>query len=531
MFGDELDVGYHAYSILKTGKDYTGHYLPLVFQSLAEKRTPLYLYSCVPTVAIFGISPLGVRLPAAIFGILGVWATFLFVSMISQNFGSDASYLGLTASFLLAINPWHIQYSRAGFEVTELLFFILIGLYFFFKSLENKGKGLWIATLSLSITFWIYNTSKLFIPLIIGFLVIAYFKDLISLQKKYLVLAILIFSVVSIPAAINTLYSGSASRFGYISIFSDQLLETKIGELRAIDTPNQILGKLFHNKFVIWTEAITTNYFESLSFNFLFDKGDLNRRQTIENMGLFYRVEAIALTTGVIVYFVKLNKTKLFIIFWILAGILPSALTTGGGYHATRLILILPPLILLISIGCLSLAKVQIKKISLISIYILILTINFLFYQHQYWIHDPYDNARWWHYGFNQVFNEVKKVEKEYDKIIITTSNEPPWIFFAGWYQYPPDKWQSNYPFKKVALKGFGQISYIDKFYFGSLNNIGVYGWGEYLDNKTLFIATAKDVNVNLIAEPERTPKDLKVVKAITYPSGDPAFYLITAVR
>src|SRR4030042_5900411 len=82
LFGDELDVGYQAYSILKTGKDYSGNFLPLHFQSLAEWRTPLYLYSAVPTVALFGITPLGVRLPAAIFGILGVLAIYLLVSEI-----------------------------------------------------------------------------------------------------------------------------------------------------------------------------------------------------------------------------------------------------------------------------------------------------------------------------------------------------------------------------------------------------------------------------------------------------------------
>src|SRR5258706_15322907 len=82
MFGDELDVGYHAYSILKTGRDYSGNFMPLHFQSLAEWRTPLYLYSAVPTVAVFGISPLGVRLPAAFFGILGVWGIYLLVKEI-----------------------------------------------------------------------------------------------------------------------------------------------------------------------------------------------------------------------------------------------------------------------------------------------------------------------------------------------------------------------------------------------------------------------------------------------------------------
>ena len=59
LFGDELDLGYQAYSILHTGRDYYGNFMPIHFHSLAEWRTPLYLYSAVPTVAVFGISLLG----------------------------------------------------------------------------------------------------------------------------------------------------------------------------------------------------------------------------------------------------------------------------------------------------------------------------------------------------------------------------------------------------------------------------------------------------------------------------------------
>jgi len=109
LFGDELDVGYHAYSILKTGKDYSGNPWPLHFQSLAEWRTPLYLYSAVPSVAIWGISPLGVRLPAAIFGILGVLAFYLLVKEIFKD-----EKVALVSAGVLAFSPWHVQYSRAG---------------------------------------------------------------------------------------------------------------------------------------------------------------------------------------------------------------------------------------------------------------------------------------------------------------------------------------------------------------------------------------------------------------------------------
>ncbi len=54
------------------------------------------------------------------------------------------------------------------------------------------------------------------------------------------------------------------------------------------------------------------------------------------------------------------------------------------------------------------------------------------------------------------------------------------------------------------------------------------YDWGKVIDKKTLYVASAKEVNVNLIMEPERTPKDLVLLKAIGYPSGEPAFYLFT---
>ncbi len=87
LFGDELDVGYHAYSILATGKDYMGNSWPLHFHSLAEWRTPLYLYSAVPTVAFFGISPLGVRLPVfIILSLCGIWFISTSVNISKKLF-------------------------------------------------------------------------------------------------------------------------------------------------------------------------------------------------------------------------------------------------------------------------------------------------------------------------------------------------------------------------------------------------------------------------------------------------------------
>ena len=539
LFGDELDVGYQAYSILKTGKDYSGNSWPIHFQSLAEWRTPLYLYSAVPTVAAFGISPLGVRLPAAIFGILSILAFYFLVKELSQSVKG-----ALIAAFVLAVSPWHIQYSRAGFEVTELLFFLILGLFFFLLSLKN-GRWLWLSAVCFCLTPWIYSTAKLFTPFLMLFLLIIYFKSIYKLPRKYLVYAAIAGLIVGLPIFVNTLFGGGTQRFNYISVFSDPTTEPEVGADRQMDARVRgetgaglnptLQDKLIHNKFTYWGSTVLNNYFRAASFDFLFNEGDPNLRHSPKSVGELYKVEIIPLIIGLIYFFAKSKdkKIKAIIAFWIIVGIMPSAITRGGADHATRLIIILPPLAFLISWGILQIFKLDnrlLKSVLTLS-YSAVFVLSFIFYQHEFWIHNPWDSERWWHAGWQGAIQSMKQVENSYTNIIITSADEPPWIFFAGWYMYPPQQWHEHYPFKKHEIKGFGEMSYIDKFSFGSPGIGGVYDWGKVLDEKTLYIASAKEVNVNLIMEPERTPKDLKLIKSISYPSGEPAFYLFTGIH
>lgn len=536
LFGDELDVGYHAYSILKTGKDYSGNPWPLHFQSLAEWRTPLYIYSSVPTVAIYGISPLGVRLPAAIFGILGVLGLYLLIKQVTKD-----ELLALISAAVLTFSPWHIQYSRAAFEVTLLLALLLFGLYFFFKSLKD-GRWLWVSAAFLAFTPWVYSTAKLFTPALILFLLIFWRKEIFKVSKKYLAWAALTLFIVGGPIAYSTLFGGGTQRFGYISVFTDPTREPEIGVDRELDARMRgeigvglqptIIDQAFHNKFTFWGSNIARNYFEPFSTDFLFNKGDLNLRHSIDGVGQFYKVEAIALVLGLIFFFAAFRKRRIkwLIAFWILVGIIPAAITRNGGKHATRLILILPPLVFLISYGLvegLRLVKKPLRGILVLG-YLGLFILGFIFYQHNFWVHNPWHSERWWHAGFKEAIQTIKEVESDYDRVVISMAGEPAWIFFAGWYEYPPDKWHKNFPIgNDVDLPGFGRVSHIDKFHFGSPKG-GLYEWGQVIDEKTLYLASEKEVKVNLIMEPERTPGDLELIKSIAYPSGEPAFYLFT---
>jgi hypothetical protein len=541
LFGDELDVGYHAYSILKTGKDYSGNSWPLHFQSLAEWRTPLYLYSVVPTVAIFGISPLGVRLPAAFFGILGVLGLYYLVKQMTKN-----EALALVAAAVLALSPWHIQYSRAAFEVTMLITFILFGLYFFFKSLRS-GNWLWVSVAFLVFTPWIYSTAKLFTPLLLPILFVIWRKELLQLSKRDLLKAIVAGLVIGLPIAYSTLFGGGSQRFGYVSVLTDPTREAEVGYQREFDARMRgtvteglqpgIGDKLLHNKFIFWTDKIVSNYYQALSADFLFIKGDPNPRHSIEGMGQFYKIEFAAFILGSILLFSKYKdrKIKLFIAFWILASIIPAAITRNGGNHATRLILILPPMVFLISYGLVEMHRLLSKFYGYVFVvfYIMLFLLGFIYYQHNYWIHNPWYSERWWHAGYEEAIQSIKDVEINYENVVISMAGEPAWIFFSAWYEYPPAKWHEEFPVgNDVELAGFGKVSHIDKFYFGSPKVEGsFYDWGQVLDDKTLYVASEKEVNVNLIREPERTPEDLVLVKSIAYPSGEPAFYLFSGKK
>src|SRR3990167_3596780 len=116
---DEADFGYNAYSILKTGRDEWGRFLPFpVFESFGDWKLVGYLYPTVVSQMIFGANEFATRFPSVFFGILAIFSTYLLAGkLFSQR-------VGLMATLLLAVSPWHIAASRNAFESDILIFFI-----------------------------------------------------------------------------------------------------------------------------------------------------------------------------------------------------------------------------------------------------------------------------------------------------------------------------------------------------------------------------------------------------------------------
>ncbi|TSC88571.1 MAG: Uncharacterized protein G01um10147_67 [Microgenomates group bacterium Gr01-1014_7] len=537
LFGDEVDVGYHAYSLSKTGKDYTGHFLPLHLKSLADYKSPLYAYSIIPTVSVFGISPLGVRLPAALFGVLGIYLLYLLIKQAFKN-----NSLALLTAFVLTISPWHIHYSRWGFEGTLMLALFTAGLYFFLRSLE-QGKWLVFSSIFFALTPLSYHSAKVFLPLTLVILALLYGKNVVKIQKKYLIISLIAFLIITIPFVFSTFFGGGTDRFSSTSVFNSKTASSEIGFDRLQDArirdskalfgaKGSILDRLFHNRMIYFTSQIINNYLGAFSTEFLFISGDPQPTHNVIGHGEFYKLEAIFIILGLVFLFLKIEniKIRLLLILWILTAPLPSILTKDGSSHASRLLFLLPPLIILTTLGIYHSYYLISKKTRKIFVVVLSLVyfLSFIFYQHNYWVHFPWDSQRWWHSGFKEAIESVVSESHKYNKVIISAAEEPPMIFFLGWSQFPPAEFQKKYPLVQENLDHFGKVSVLGNFSFPPIGlDKNLYELGSILPENSLYLAPAKEIKLDLIREPERVPSDLILIKVIKHPSGEPAFYLL----
>src|SRR3989344_920454 len=163
LYWDEVSLGYNAYSILKTGRDEHGKFLPFTnFTAFGDYKPPGYIYAAVSTIAVFGLNEFSVRFPSALFGVLTVLIAYFLARKIFEN-----EKIALFAAFFLAISPWHIQFSRGAFEANVGLFFSVLGIYLFFKFAKDKPFFLMLSALSFLAAIYTFTGQRLFVPLIL----------------------------------------------------------------------------------------------------------------------------------------------------------------------------------------------------------------------------------------------------------------------------------------------------------------------------------------------------------------------------
>lgn len=514
LFGDEIDVGYQAFSLLTTGKDYMGNFLPSYLQSFSESRAPLLIYTSIPFVSIFGLNEYGIRLAPAVFGLISLIYFYLLIKLLTRN-----PTLSLLCTFFLSITPWHLHYSRCAFEVTLLLALILAAIFYFYTFLDTK-KHLFLSLsfFLFALTFYTYNTANIFTPLIMFTLFSLTFPALKKLLNSKITISNFLFLLIFILPIISKIFLGqAANRFNLISIFNDKEIISEIINKRTDFTSSQNqTERIFHNKPTAYISNFYKNYLTSFSFQFLFLTGDSNPRHNIPQNGLILTPLAIILVIGLINVKIEKLEDKLMII-WLTIAPIAASLTINGGSHPTRLFVILPPLIFFISLGFLKLNK-YIKA----PILILIFT-SFGIFIHEYFIHYPKQYFEQWQFGYKDLFQTNLSSGNQ---IFVSNTNYTGLPHFLFYQKYSPQKLiSSNISDREIKniLPGLSGFKLNDQTYF--INN-----WQESESTLAKIQQTAQAKNIFVLFQLKDIPGDwnlslspltgFKTLKTVFNPNG-----------
>lgn len=458
---DEASLGYNSYSLLLTGNDEFGNSWPLSIRSFNDYKPPAYSYLDIPVVAVFGLNEFSVRFPSAFFGSLTVVGVFLLTRQIGYSQKDKKSllknpFLPYISMFIFAISPWHLQFSRAAFEANIALFFVVFGSYFLLKWFNSKRSiGIILSAIFFSGSLYAYHAARLVVPLLILGIILRYRKSIWD-QKKYIV-APLIISLILISPLIFTIIRGSASaRLLSVSIFSPTIemlntLEYEQQDIKAGDRASSWM----HNRRIVYLKLFTQNYLNHFNPVSMFLKGDVVERHHAPDMGLFYFIELPFILIGIYCLVRLKYNFKFLILYWAIIAPLPAAISTGTP-HAIRSILYLPIPQIAVAIGLIQTYLFLVKSINIkhIKTFILIsisslYLFNFAYYLNQYYSHQLVEYAPNWQYGYKQLVQKVLPLKNNYDKIIITTAYDQPYIYFLFYGAYNPKDWVNSGEFNK----------------------------------------------------------------------------------
>jgi 4-amino-4-deoxy-L-arabinose transferase-like glycosyltransferase len=506
---DEAAIGYNSWSILNTGRDEFGNFLPVAFTSFGDFKPPLYIYLSIPSVAIFGLTEFAVRSPSAFFGVLTVIITFFLTQELFGKFWISAS-----AAFILSISPWHIHYSRGGWETNLFTFLLTLGMYLFLKALKDK-KFLYLSAFVFALSFYSYQGARLVTPFLV-MLLFLFFKSNLFKFKKHFIGSIFLGFLILLPA-FYTFFTGAAfSRFSGVSIFADSGPFWQVNELRGQHTnPNSYLVQFIHNKVESYSIVALKNFSSHFGGDFLFIKGDPIPRNNIVGQGPLLLFSLPFLVLGS--FFLLRNRSKFWFLPYILLLAAPSASAlTFQSPQALRSASMVVPLAIIAGYGLYySIFHLFNKKILLILFITFsgfLLVYSFSRFWYFYTVHNPQEIPIAFQPGFSELVPYVLKNKDNFEKVIVTDKYDQPYILFLFYSKYNPQTFAKEAKLTPRDKFGFSTVRNFDKFEFRSIN------WSE--DSKlknVLIVGTAEDI-----------PQDIPSLKNILFPNGSIAFKIVS---
>lgn len=447
IYWDEAAIGYNAYSIAQTGADEYGKRWPLAFQSFNDFKLPGYVYLDSIFVKAVGLSEFSVRLPSAIAGILAV----IFVYLLSKKLfvlNRKSETIALLSALLLAVSPWHLQLSRAAFETNIALTLTVAGIYLLFAAKDIKIFAL-IAAPILALSFYFYYSSYTLVPLIIvAFLLI--YREQVAKNIRYYLAGITIALFVVTPAISQLLTSEGSKRVREVSILADRSLYEHYIQAQA--QSKNLLSKLYLNRRIPIAIEAFDNYLAHFSPGFLFFGQDPNARHHPVQIGNLLIWQVPFLIAGLWLL-IKLKDTKLkyFLVTFVAIAPIPAAFTIEAP-HSLRAYNLVIPVTIASSLGIIYL----LNSITLKVITIIAAAIFFIHYLYDYYLVYPIKHDAAWAYGYKDLYQNLEKLENNYDTIIVTGYYWKPYIYYLFYNQINPTIYQSNPDQTAIGKYKFG---------------------------------------------------------------------------
>ncbi len=476
---DEAAIGYNAYSLLQTGLDEHGNSWPIHFQSFNDYKPGLYFYLVLPFVKLLGLNEWAVRIPNAALGVATVYLTYLLIKELkirnSLEIGNWKLEISEIAALFLAISPWHLHFSRGGWEVNTATFFMTAGVLFFLKRSRSAIYYL-LSTIFFVISLYTYHAARIVTPLIIIGILGIYHEDIRKNLKIYILSAFLAF-VALLPLAKDMLKPEISSRAAGVGLFADSGPLNRINEQRGEHALwNSTQNKIFHNKAVNYSLAFLDNWTAHYHGLFLFLSGDDIQRDKVPETGQMYIIDFLWLAVGIWWMIRNWSKEVRLIIHWLLVAPFAAALTFQSP-HALRSENMIIPLVIISGIGfyyLLILIKNFIRnKYLRYTIYYLLSTLiilGFLRYEHMYWVHMAKEYPYSSQYGVKELVSYVNENGSQFKNVVVTDRYDQPYILFLFYSKYSPVSFQNGHVLNGRDKFGFSTVSQFDKFVFTAID-------------------------------------------------------------
>jgi uncharacterized protein (TIGR03382 family) len=350
-FCDEAAIATTAAALANTGRDLSGRPLPLYAEQRAFERwgeaniitQPLFQYFSVPFIVLGGLDLYSLRLAAAMLGLLAIPGTFLLANAL---FGRRVALVSAAA---IAISPWHMHFSRVGFEAIAVPTVLAFSGWALLRGLSRPGFA-FAGVTGLALCTYAYPAALVFAPLLLGIFALVHRRALRT-QWRVAAACVLLLSLLELP---NLVSMSQRGRVGELAISSAELDgERAVQSLEASDS--RLAATLLEHRALLVPYVFAHNYASYLGPSFLFIRGDPNPRHGPTDSGVAHAFTAPLLLLGLAALLHRRREASAQLALgWLLAAPIAASLSTGGP-HAIRSIVALPMLEIASALGAVTL--------------------------------------------------------------------------------------------------------------------------------------------------------------------------------